>query len=152
MTYSASTIPTDDFQAILAAQWDIQEGNVPEPKYYIVNDGSTAIRVDLNRGDALVLKADSPTEEEQPIGAWMYGNRKWRLMLELATKKSRVRLWDLKNEIRRICHSQMHSMTNFQRVQYLNFHENMEEEQNIWQGRITIELVSNAVLLETSND
>ena len=91
-------------------------------------------------------------EEENPIGTWIYGHRRWRILLEITTKVGRVRLWDIKNEVRRICHATMHTMTNFQRIQYINFHENMEDNQLLWGGRISIELVSNAVLLETSND
>ena len=150
-TYTAAVIPSTEVKALLEDNWDVQEQNVPTPQIIDHNDGTVPIRFDTRRGDVLIIKVDAPMEEETPIGTWIYGHRRWRLIMELTTKISKVRLWDMKNEIRRICHSKMHGMTNFQRIQYLNFHENTEENQGLWSGRIAIELVNNAVLLDTSN-
>ena len=52
-------------------------------------------------------------------------------------------------EIRRICHSRMHSLTNFQRQQFMGFDEETGEQVNVWTGTIEITLENNAVLLET---
>ena len=52
-------------------------------------------------------------------------------------------------EIRRLCHSRMHSLTNFQRQEFVEFEEETQEQANVWVGTISIELVNNAVLLET---
>ena len=152
MAYSPAVLPSTDIKNLLIDNWDDQDGNVPDPRVVELNDGNEPIRFDTRLGDIIIVRVDSPMEEENPIGNWIYGHRRWRILLELHTKKNRVRLWDMKNEIRRICHATMHTMTNFQRIQYINFHESTEEQQNIWQGRVAIELVSNAVLLETSND
>ena len=43
----------------------------------------------------------------------------------------------------------MHSLTNFQRQQFINFEEETQEHANVWMGTVNIELVNNAVLLET---
>ena len=51
-------------------------------------------------------------------------------------------------EIRRICHKRMHSLTNFQRQQFQNFNEQTSDQANIWTGTAAIQLVNNAVLLE----
>ncbi len=52
-------------------------------------------------------------------------------------------------EIRRICHARMHSLTNFQRQQFMSFNEEAGEQANIWTGTVQIQLENNAVLLET---
>ena len=52
-------------------------------------------------------------------------------------------------EIRRICHARKHSLTNFQRQQFISFNEETSEQVNIWTGTIEIALENTAVLLET---
>ena len=52
-------------------------------------------------------------------------------------------------EIRRICHARKHSLSNFQRQQFMGFSEETSEQVNIHTGSIEIQLVNNAVLLET---
>jgi hypothetical protein len=150
MAYSASVIPVDSVKDLVNDNWDTQQGNVPKPNFLIANSGVDATRYNLTQGDWIVFKPDTPTETERPIGTWQFGERKWRIFLELSSKFSRVRLWDMRREVRRICHAQISSMTNFQRIQYVQFIEtNVENNQLIWTGRIEIELVSSEIL-ETS--
>ena len=52
-------------------------------------------------------------------------------------------------EIRRICHARMHSLTNFQRIQFLNFTEMTTDTVNVWMGTVQVDLVNDSVLLET---
>ena len=52
-------------------------------------------------------------------------------------------------EIRRICHARMHNLTNFQRIQFVNFNEMTTETVNVWMGNSQINLENSAVLLET---
>ena len=142
-------IPVNIISTMLTTNWNTQNGTLPAPIAFVVNSGTTPIRYDLNRGDHLVIKTGVPTEREDPIGTWIYTNRVWPIVVEIVTKDSRQRLWNLKDEVRRICHSQMHLLSNFQRIQFKQFSEMSEETQNVWRGRVEIELVSSAVLLET---
>ena len=87
--------------------------------------------------------------EETPIGNWKYGNRTYNIEIELFTLNSRQRLFNIMQEIRRICHARKHSLTNFQRQQFLNFIEETSDQVNIWTGTVEITLENNAVLLET---
>ena len=52
-------------------------------------------------------------------------------------------------EVRRITHNRKHSLTNFQRQQFMNFSEEVSEQVNIWTGSVSIRLENNAVLLDT---
>ena len=87
--------------------------------------------------------------DETPIGNRKYGNRVYNIEIELFTLNSRQRLINLMQEIRRICHSRMHSLTNFQRQQFVGFNEETGEQVNVWTGTVDIVLENNAVLLET---
>lgn len=140
-------IPSADTVSMLDTQWN--SSNVTEPTYVDVNSGTAPQRIDFRQADYAVVSVDSPAIEEQPIGPWIYGNRTTRVVVELYTANSRQRLYDLMAEVRRICHARMHSETNYQRIQFQSFNEFTETAQLVWIGRILIELVNNAVLLET---
>ena len=141
-------LPVKDLLAVFDAQWNAS--NVVEPRFIEVT-GSTSdpLRFDLNVKDVIVGRPGNPAFNEQPIGNWKYGNRMYNIEIEVYTLTNRNRLYDLMREIRRICHKRMHSLTNFQRIQFQNFQELTQEQANIWAGTINIELVNNAVLLET---
>lgn len=143
-------IPSAEVKSELDAQWD--SGNVTEPTLIDVNDGSAGsqMRFDLQRADHVFIVAESPLLEEEPIGTWVYANRKSRVICEIHTKNSRQRLYDIMAEIRRVCHARMHSMTNYQRIQFQTFNEYADMQINVWSGRVTIELVNSAVLMETT--
>ena len=140
-------MPSKVIKDMLDAQWN--SNNVAEPEYIDVNDGNAPMRVDFKNKDYVIISSDSPTEEENPIGNWTYGSRTGRVLLELYTSNSRQRLYNLKQEIRRVTHNQMHALSQFQRIQYVNFVEMTDIAQRLWIGRISISFVSDAVLLET---
>ena len=114
-----------------------------------MNGASAPTRIDLNRGDVLIGQPSSPTVEEIPEGNWKYVNRIYAVSLEITTKTSRQRLYDLMAEVRRICHARRHSMTNFQRLQFVAFNEAVDDQLNVWVGTIEIRLVNTNVLAET---
>ncbi len=140
-------LPVNVVLADLDAQWN--PSNVTEPLFIEVTGANEPIRFDLNRADHVIGRAGSPAFEEEPIGNWKYGNRTYNIELELYTRQGRQRLYDIMAEIRRLCHSRMHSLTNFQRQEFVEFEEETQEQANVWVGTISIELVNNAVLLET---
>ena len=43
----------------------------------------------------------------------------------------------------------MHSLTNFQRQQFVDFNEETSAQVNMWTGKIQLRLENNAVLLDT---
>tara|TARA_R110002020_G_scaffold129310_2_gene289605 strand:- start:433 stop:867 length:435 start_codon:yes stop_codon:yes gene_type:complete len=140
-------LPVNTILTDLDAQWNAS--NVVEPFFIEVTGNNEPIRFDLNRGDHVIGRAGSPAFEEEPIGNWKYGNRTYSIELELYTRSGRQRLYDLMAEIRRLCHNRRHALTNFQRQQFMGFEEETQEHANVWMGTVEIELVNNAVLLET---
>ena len=140
-------LPINVLLTDLEAQWN--SANVVEPQFIEVTGNNEPIRFDLNRGDHVIGRAGSPAFGEEPIGNWKYGNRTYSVELELYTRSGRQRLYDLMAEVRRLCHNRMHSLTGFQRQEFQGFEEETQEHANVWMGTINIELVNNAVLLET---
>ena len=140
-------IPVTDVLSELDTQWN--SSNVTEPQIIEMNGPSAPTRVDLNRGDILIGQPGSPTFNEVPIGNWNYVNRTYGVILEITTKTSRQRLYNLMAEIRRICHARRHNMTNFQRLQFLDFTESVDEQINMWTGVVQIQVVNTNVLAET---
>ena len=152
MPFQNEPIPQDTISSMLSTNWNTNSNNTPTPTFFIVNDGTTAIRFDLTSGDYIGIKADTPSLEENPIGTWIYAHQKTRVLLELYTSISRQRLWNTMKEVRRICHSQMHNLTNYQRVQFASFDEIVDEQQRIWKGRIIIELINSAAIMNITAD
>ena len=140
-------IPIDAIMTDLDGQWNAS--NVTKPSLVTVNAANQPIRFDLNVGDHAIGRTGSPAFEEEPIGNRKYGNRTYNVSIEVWTLTSRQRLYDLMREIRRISHARMHSLTDFQRQQFLNFSEETSEQVNMWTGSLEIRLENNAVLLET---
>ena len=140
-------MPSKIIKDTLNAQWN--GSTVTEPNYIDINDGTAPMRVNFKTQDYVIISSDNPTETEDPIGNWTYGTRNSRVLLEVYTSNSRQRLYNLKQEIRRIIHNRMHSLSEYQRVQYVDFNEITDAAQRLWIGRVSISLVSDAVLLET---
>ena len=140
-------IPIDAVLADLDSQWNVS--NVTKPAFITVNAANEPLRFDLNTGDQVIGRTSSPAMDEVPIGNWKYGNRTYNIEIEIFTLNSRQRLFNLMQEIRRICHARIHSLTNFQRQRFLSFNEETGEQVNVWTGTVEITLENNAVLLET---
>tara|TARA_R110000824_G_scaffold80015_1_gene201555 strand:+ start:1098 stop:1547 length:450 start_codon:yes stop_codon:yes gene_type:complete len=140
-----------DFMTDLEGQWTYSNvsGTSKKPAFIEVTGSGEPMRFDLNVNDHFIGRAGSPAMEEEPIGNWIYGNRNYNLELEVYTLSGRQRLYDLLRELRRLCHARMHSLTNFQRIRFVNFQELTQEQANVWVGTINVTLTNSAVLLET---
>ena len=138
-------LPADDLLTEFNSQWNTS--NVAKPNLVVVTGNGEPVRFDLNAGDAVVAR--NTAFSETPLGNWTYGNREYTVTLEIWTLRERQRLFNLMQEIRRICHSRMHNLTNFQRIQFLNFNEMTTDTLNVWMGNSQIALVNDSVLLET---
>ena len=138
-------LPADDLLTEFNSQWNTS--NVAKPNLVVVTGNGEPVRFDLNAGDAVVAR--NTAFSETPLGNWTYGNREYTVTLEIWTLRERQRLFNLMQEVRRICHARMHNLTNFQRIQFLNFNEMTTDTLNVWMGNSQIALVNDSVLLET---
>ena len=150
------TIPSNVITNMLTLHWTTEnyaDNDAPTPEIVDINeeDGRQIRYEQLSLGDLAFVKVDIPAMEETPIGSWVYGNRITKFIVEIWTEKDRQRLYDMMGEVRRIVHNQMHSLLEYQRIRFANFNEYTDEHANIWAGRIMIEGVNNAVILEGRN-
>ena len=143
----AESIAIDDIMSDMDSQWNAS--NVAKPTLTTVNGANQPFRFDLNVGDHLIGRTGNPAIEETPIGNHKYGNRSYGIELEIYTLANRQRLYDLMAEVRRVLHLRRHALTNFQRIVFIGFDEEVAEQANMWTGTIDIELENNGVLLET---
>ena len=144
-------VPVTDLLTDIEGQWTFSNfsGTSKKPGFIEVNGASEPLRYNLNVNDQIIGRAGNPTLQENPIGNYKFGDRIYYVALEIYTNTSRQRLYDLMREIRRICHARIHSLTNFQRIRFVNFNESTDAQVNLWNGIIQIELVNNSVSLET---
>jgi len=144
-------VPVTDLLTDIEGQWTFSNvsGTSKKPGFIEVNGASEPLRYNLNVNDQIIGRAGNPTLQENPIGNYKFGDRIYYVALEIYTNTSRQRLYDLMREVRRICHSRIHSLTNFQRIRFVNFNESTDTQVNLWNGIIQIELVNNSVSLET---
>ena len=141
-------VPVTEVMGEFDTNWNAS--NVTKPQLVELAGTDAVTRIDLNRGDYVIVRPGSPTLEETPIGNWKYINRMYNITAEIQTRNGRQRLYDLMAEIRKICHVRRHSMTNFQRLQFLNFNEEVGEQVNVWIGTIELQTVNENILAETS--
>ena len=141
-------VPVTEELSELDTNWNAS--NVTKPQLVELAGTDAITRLDLNRGDYLIARPGSPTLDEVPVGNWKYINRTYNVIVELQTRVSRQRLYDLMAEVRKICHVRRHSMTNFHRLQFVNFNEEVGEQVNVWIGTIELQTVNENILAETS--
>ncbi|MDP3917301.1 MAG: hypothetical protein Q8Q42_03370 [Nanoarchaeota archaeon] len=155
MPYINETIPSFAIYKILEQNWEENSGETPKPRLFEIGQPGMPLRIDmdtfLNQGkrEVIVIRPIAPTMDEVPIGNWTYVNRKTRLNLEIYSRESKQRLYNIFAEVRRIIHLKMHSTVGYQRIQFLTWNETSEESLNFWVGEVVCELVNNAVALET---
>ena len=142
----AEPIAVTDILSELNTQWNAS--NVTKPQLVELNGPEGVFRIELNRADYIIGQPGSPTMEETPIGNWKFVDRTYSVTLSVQTRDSRQRLYNLMREIRKICHVRRHEMTNFQRLQFLNFNEDTTEQANVWTGTVSVQLVNQNVLAE----
>ena len=137
--------------AVVVAEFDTywDGDNITKPVLIEATGAGAPLRIDLNRGDHVIGYPSSPTLEETPVGNWKYVNRAYNVTVSIQTRVSRQRLYDLMAEVRRLCHTRRHSLTNFQRIQFQSFNEGVGEQANVWVGDAAISLINEGILAET---
>lgn len=148
-------VPVNEYITDLEAQWDGSKvdsnfSSSVKPNFIEVTGDNEPLRFNLNADDVVIVRAGSPSVEETPVGNWTYGNRTYNIEIELHTNENRQRLYNLMREVRRLAHARKSSLTNFQRIRFVNFAEVTQEQANVWTGTVNILLVNNMVLLETT--
>jgi hypothetical protein len=142
--YSADNIPAEVLKNTLDTYWDErQRREIPKPNFYLPN---IEIRVDLHTADACVIRLGTIGVVDTQRGNFVYKDIKIDMSIELLTMASRQRLYDLRQEIERICYTHKHDLTEYQLVRMKSFIENSTDYVNVWAGTISISLESSGIL------
>ena len=149
MTYTIADLYLDDMKDLLDANW-VEYEEVPLPQLLVVNlPTDMAVRVDLNVGDAIIIRSDAP-EQIRYRGNIAYYDRVVSLSLDMMTKENRQRLHDMWRTVRVICFGKKHDFPNYQLIKIVGYQELVQEESNIWRGIVRIQLENHAILAEQS--
>ena len=148
--YTKADIYLDDMKDLLDTYW-VEYAELPKPQLKVTNDplDSHNIRVNLQDGDAIIIRSDSP-EQIKPRGNYIYFDRIVSVSLEMLTMKDRQRLYDMWRQVRVICWNQKHDFPNYQLIKIGSWQEYTNEEENLWRGIARISLENNAILAETA--
>ena len=142
VVYAAEKLPTNKIKSMLDTYWDTRTGGeIPEPQFLEVVTDEPAYNL-TNDGDTIVIRPDTRGETERLRDSWNYKDTEYVITLELHTAASRQRLYDLKAEVRRLCHVYKHNktVTGYQVLIYESFVEYSDIENQIWEGEIKLRL------------
>lgn len=142
----AEPVPVDVAKRIIDTYWSTYPTNLAEPSLVVVNNGSNALRFDLNTGDAIFFLPGARSEDESyRYLDSLHVDRGNDADLRIQTKHSRDRLLDLVDHVGTILREQRRSINEFQVVRNLSFNELNLEQKNIWAGIMNIRFESKAI-------
>lgn len=148
MPYIAESEPLTVFRNLLEDNW-VEYKEIPKPIFVITNNPEEAIaRIDLNRGDYIVIRIDAP-ESIKYRGNIQYYDRIFSIVLDLWTKKDRQRLRDIWKTVKAICLDKKHNFSGYQLIRLNSYAEMTTETLNIWRGIIRLTVESHGVAAES---
>jgi hypothetical protein len=156
MAYTAEPIPGLIVKTLLDTEWDVTlQQKIPKPNIHEVGE---EIRVDLKLGDTAkdwVEIAVTPAGEREMWRAeWEYADITVEIQMKISTASSHQRLYDIKQQIRRIIrvnkHNRKYLGTEYQALRYVRFIENITGKVKNWEGTCFCQMEAAGVLMETS--
>jgi len=156
MAYTAEPIPGLIIKTLLDTEWDQSlQQKIPKPN---IREVGEELRVDLKLGDAAqdwVEIAVTPAgEREMWRGNWTYADITVELQIKIFTAVSRQRLYDLKQQIRRIIRVNQDNREYlgdiYQVVRYLRFVETVTGKIKNWEGVCFCQIEAAGVDMEQS--
>ena len=158
-TYVPEIVPSHIMVDLLKSEWDSREGNIPMPHIFEANmmpenPMEVSLSISPAQDSALIVRPEPSGEKEtlRDLGAQLKDVTFW-ISIDMYTVKSRQRLYDMKAEIRRIIHANMHSFQNesgqgYQVAWYRGFQDFAQNTKNIWYGIIRVESVNNKIAID----
>ena len=155
--YVAEPLSLVMLKTLFEANWSTWEGNIPQPTFTIVPpgynqpDGSRQGRYDLLRGDRVILRIVPPGKTYEFVGfALDYIRERLNIELEVNTKESQQRLWNLFKELRRIimANRKNPNVTGFHILKLSGFNELTQEQLNVYQGIMRISCENDGVVYQ----
>lgn len=135
-------IPSLFLKDLLTDNWKSE--NIKKPKIVEVNvTPEAAARYNFRRNDHIFIQTSSEGETETYRDV-AYADNTFGLELHLVTAESRERLYDLKDEIRRVLRVKRLDLDtdDYQLLRYLGFTESVMEESKVWKGLVRVRFES----------
>jgi len=156
MAYTEEPIPGTIVKTLLDGEWDVTlQQKIPKPS---IREAGEEIRVDVKLGDTprdWVEIAMTPAgEREVWRGPWAWADIVAEIQCKIITSVSRQRLYDLKQQLRRVIRVNKHNRTylggTYQAIRYIRFIENVTGRVKNWEGVCYVQLEAAGVAQETS--
>lgn len=148
MIWTSEKDALEIMKALIDTKW-VSYADTPKPFEIIVQNTAEdpRLRIDLNFGDAIIIKMDT-SEQIRQRANFQYFDRVFNMSIEFYTKLSRDRLRNLGKMIRAICTDNMHSFDGYQLIRLKDYAEMVEDTLNIWKGVQKLQVESARVCAE----
>ena len=140
----AEPVPPEIIRDLIRFAWIAAE-RLPKPEIHVMNDITMAgEQMHLDRADYIIIGEVRQDEKQRGYG-YTYKDIDVTVPIELHTKNSRQRLYDMMAEVRRIVYTYQRAIRPYQQLYYDNFTESAVGQHLYWRGTSTIRLTSRVV-------
>lgn len=137
----AEPVPPEIVRDLLRYAW-IEVSRLPQPEIHIKDDTTIpGEQMHLDRTDFIVI-GETGVVERQHGHTYEFKDADVTVPVEIHTKHSRQRLYDLMAEVRRIIYTYQRAIRPYQQLYYDRFDERSEGQHNYWQGVCTVRLTN----------
>lgn len=136
-------VPSEIIRDLLREKWQDSE-QVPRPGIHVLNDTTHPGQGNLSREDFLIIEMVSWDENQRGF-TYEYKDMEIPVTLEIYTKVSRQRLYNLMAEARRIIYKYNRTLRPFQLIYWDGFAEDSDGLNNNWRGTCSIRITSEGV-------
>jgi len=144
MEPGAEPVPAEIIRDLVRTAW-IEADRLPQPEIHIMDDVTMpGEQMHLDRADFVVL-GEVRMDERQHGHSYTFKDFDVTVPIEVHTKKSRQRLYDLMAEVRRIIYTYQRAVRPYQQMYYDTFQEVSEGLHNYWKGTCSVRLTSRIV-------
>ena len=156
MAFINEPIPAQLISAKLNLEWDDKSGNVPKPKIIEANSVEesrfleTPLNINPQYKNIIIVRSDATGEQERlrDLGA-KYKDVTFDVVIDLHSSHSKQMMYNIKAEVRRIIHKNMHNFSGYDVCYYRSFTDFAQQNINYWSGMIRCQFISNKVYLDT---
>jgi len=140
----AEPVPPEIVRDLIRSAW-IAVDRLPKPEIHVMNDITMAgEQMHLDRADYIII-GEVRADEKQRGYSYTFKDVDVVVPIEIHTKNSRQRLYDLMAEVRRIVYTYKQAIRPYQQIYYDTFQESAVGQHLYWRGTTTIRLTSRVV-------
>jgi len=148
VTFGNEPVPAEIMRDLISWAW-VQAGTLPRPEFRIKDDvQQDAEQMWLGRADWVVI-GETRVDERQHGFTYEFKDIDITVPIEIHTKNSRQRLYNVMAEVRRIIYTYQRVLRPYQQLYWDSFQEQSEGLHKYWRGTCTVRLTSRIVPVVT---